>query len=300
MPAVKNWIRVSRANFIPVSIFPYSVGVLFAARYYPFHLLKFLLGLFGAALVLIGACLLNEYWDFRFRADLLEDGRHPHFGGSKAIQEGVVSAAAVRRAAWFCFAAAVLLGGAVSISLGSWPLAVLILAAVFISWAYTAPPLRLIYRGWGEAFLFVAFGPLLVSGGYLLQSGTVSWPVVLLSLSPGLMTAAVLVANEFGDRRADTRSGKKNLLVRTGPRRTLLVFRGCLWLAYAIPVAGSLAGIFPLLFLLVPVSLPLFLRVENLLGREIRRGGDFEAPSAGMILLYNVFHIVLIGCIIFS
>lgn len=108
---VKNWIRVSRANFIPVSILPYSVGALFAARDCPFHLLKFLLGLFGGSLVLIAACLLNEYWDYRFRADLLEDGCHPYFGGSKVIQEGLLSPAAVRRGAWFCFSIAFLLGG---------------------------------------------------------------------------------------------------------------------------------------------------------------------------------------------
>ena len=299
MQVVKNWIRVSRANFAPVIIFPYSVGAAFAARDCPFRLQKFLLGLFGGWLVLISACLLNEYWDYRFRADLLEDGRHPHFGGSKAIQEGVVSPAAVRRAAWFCFSVVVVMGGALSLFLSSWPLAALILSATVIAWAYTAPPFRLIYRGWGELVLFISFGPLLVSGGYLLQSGTVTMPIVLLSLSPGLLTAAVLVANEFGDEAADSRAGKKNLRFRAGPRRTLLVFRGCLFFAYAIPMAGSLAGIFPLIFLLVAGSFPLALWVSTLLGREIERGGDFEETSARMILLYNVFHIVLIGCIIF-
>ena len=300
MQVVKKWIRVSRANFIPVAVFPYSVGAAFACRDVPFRLPEFVLGLFGGALVLLGACLFNEYWDYRFGADLLEDGRHPHFGGSKAIQEGIVPSAAVRRAARLCLGVAVTLGGVLALFLQSWPLAILVLGASGIAWAYTAPPLALIYRGWGELALFVAFGPLLVSGGYLLQAGTVTMPLVLLSISPGLITAAVLMANEFGDAAADTRAGKKNLLVRTGPRRTFFAFRCSLVLAYALPVAGSLAGVFPTLFLLIPVSFPLALRVMALLGRELEGRMDFEASSARMILLYNVFHIVLIGCIIFS
>jgi len=297
--AVNNWIRVTRANFLPVSIFPYSIGAAFAVRDCPFSILKFLLGVMGGGLVLIAASLLNEYWDHRFGADRIEDGRHPHFGGSKAIQEGIVSPAAVLRAVLICFSLIFITGGVLSIFLGSWMLAVLILAASFIAWAYTAPPLRLIYQGWGEAVIFIAFGPLLVSGGYLLQAGRVTLPLLLLSSSTGFMTTAVLIANEFGDSKADARAGKNNLRSWLGPRRTLLVFRGCLSLSYLIPVAGALAGIFPIYFLWLSVSLPLALRVDILLSRGIGRGGDFELSSARMIFLYNIFMVILIGCIIF-
>lgn len=298
--AVNNWIRVSRANFLPVSIFPYSVGAAFAARDSSFSILLFLAGLLGGGLVLITASLLNEYWDHRFGADRIEDGRHPHFGGSKAIQEGIVSPPSVLRGALICFALIFVTGGILSIVLESWGLAVLILSASFIAWAYTAPPLRLIYRGWGEAVIFIAFGPLLVSGGYLLQSGRITMSLLLLSSSPGFMTTAVLIANEFGDSRADARAGKNNLLVRSGSRRTQLVFRGCLALSYLIPVAGVPAGIFPMSFLWVLISLPLALRVDTLLSRGIGRGGDFELSSARMIFLYNMFMVILIGCIVIS
>ncbi|MFH1037190.1 MAG: prenyltransferase [PVC group bacterium] len=300
MPWINKWLRVSRCNFLPTSLLPYSVGSVCAIPEGRFTAFPFLLGLIGTALVHLAANLFNEYWDDRFLADHPEGEYRPHFGGSKAIQSGLVSPPAVHRAAWACLAAAVLLGLLLSLSLQSVLLMILVLAGAFIAWAYTAPPFSFAYCGLGEISLLIAFGPLLVLGGFLLQTGIITAWVLLLSLTPGFLIAAVLIANEFGDAATDGRAGKRNLAVRSGPRRTFAAYRVCLVCSYAPPLGGVLSGVYPVPLLAVLAAVPLALTADRLLGKAVKNGFGFSASSARTIHLYLAFHFLLIGGIILS
>ncbi len=300
MNRVRTWLRVSRFNFLPVSLLPYGTGSAAAVAAGRFDLPIFLAGLLGTVMVHLAANLFNEYWDDRFRADRGEEEYRPHFGGSKAIQRGQVAPAAVRRAAAACLAAAVLIGLLLSLSLQSVLLMLLVLVGAFIAWAYTAPPFSFAYRGLGEVTLLIAFGPLLVLGGFLLQTGIITAGVLLLSLAPGFLIAAVLIANEFSDAASDGRAGKRNLAVRTGPRRTLAVYRVCLVCAYAAPVVCVLLRWYPVPLLAVLAAVPLAFSASRLLGRAVQNGIDFTASSARTIQFFLAFHFLLIGGIILA
>ncbi len=291
----QSWLRVSRANFLPVSLLPFCLGAAWAFSRGYHDLLLSLLGLAGAGVVHLSANLFNEYWDYRYQADRPAGERSPHYGGSGAIQEGVVSPRRVLAAAWTSLLAA--LAAAAGLALLKNNLLILVLAAAggAIAWGYTAPPLRLVYRGGGEAALWLAFGPLLTSGGYLLAAGSLSGPVLLLSLGPGFMIAALLTANEFGDTGDDARAGKKNLVVRVGPGRGRVLVILFLLLAYSVPSIGVIAGIFPVSSLLVYLSLPPAVLAASALGRGIRGEGSFAVSSRLMILSYNLYHLFLIA-----
>ncbi len=294
-----RWIRVSRANFLPASLLPYCLGAAFALHLrYPFRPLLFLLGLVGAGTVHLAANLFNEYWDWRFAADRPAGKRLPHYGGSGAIQEGAVAPGAVLAAAWSGLGAALLLGILLSLHLGNLLLPVLVVSGGAIAWAYTAPPLRLVYRGGGEAALGLAFGPLLTGGGYLLAAGALSGPAVLLSLGPGFIMAALLTANEFGDTADDARAGKRNLVVRAGPRGGRIWVNLFLFLAYSVPAVGVLAGVFPPLALLAFLSLLPAAGAAAEIARAVRGEGDFARSSRLMIKTYNLYHLGLIAGII--
>lgn len=291
----RRWLRASRANFLPVSILPYCLGAAYALRRGEFHLPLFFLGLAGAGAVLLAANLFNEYWDYRFSADRPAGERSPHYGGSGAIQEGTVSPRAVLTAAWSCLVFALLLGTVLALVLNNLLLLILVVSGSAIAWAYTAPPLRLVYRGGGETALWLAFGPLLTAGAYLLAAGSLSGAVLLLSLAPGFLVAALLTANEFGDTVDDARAGKRNLVVRAGPRRGFRLVILFLLLAFAIPPAGILAGVFPAgAFLFLPALAPAGLAAAAL-ARGIRGESGFAAASRLMILTYNCFHLLLIA-----
>ncbi len=296
----RSWLRVSRANFLPVSLLPFCLGTAWAfSRGYRDPLL-FLVGLAGAGVVHLAANLFNEYWDFIYRADRSAPDRSPHYGGSGAIQEGAVSPRSVLTAAWLLLAVALGAGAVLALREDNILILVLVWAGAAIAWAYTAPPLRLVYRGWGEAALWLSFGPLLTGGGYLLPAGSLSGPALLLSLGPGFVIAALLTANEFGDAAADHRAGKRNLVVRVGRSRALVLVKVFLLLAYSVIPVGLLTGIFPPLSLLVFCSLPLAWAMAAALERGLRAAGSFAASSRLMILTYNLYHLFLIAGVILS
>lgn len=294
----RRWFRVCRVNFLPVSLLPYCLGTAWAFfRGYHDPWLS-LVGLGGAGVVHLAANLFNEYWDYRYQADRPAGERSPHYGGSGAIQEGAVSPRAVLAAAWSCLGLALVLGSGLAVVSGNFLILLLVLLGGAIAWAYTAPPLRLVYRGGGEAALWLAFGPLLTGGGYLLPAESLSASVLLLSLGPGFLIAALLTANEFGDTADDSRAGKNNLVVRAGPQRALLLVNLFLILAFAVPPAGVFAGIFPVSVLPVLLTLLPAVLVSTALGQAVRGEGGFARSSRLMILTYNLYHLFLIVGII--
>lgn len=292
---LRRWLRVSRANFLPVSLLPFGLGTAWAFFRGYRDPLATLIGLAGAGLVHLSANLFNEYWDYRYRADRPAGERSPHYGGSGAIQGGAVSPGAVLAAAWTCLSLALAGGTVLSLALANLLILVLAVLGGAIAWAYTAPPLRLVYRGGGEAAIWLAFGPLLTAGGYLVPAGAISGPVLLLSLGPGFMIAALLAANEFGDTADDARAGKKNLVVRAGPRRGYLAVNLLFLLAFCVPAVGVVSGVFPVSFLLVLISLLPAILVSAALGRGIRGEGSFASSSRLMILTYHLYHLSLIA-----
>jgi len=289
------WLRVSRANFLPTSLLPFCLGTALAFSRGFYNLPLSLAGLLGAGLVHLAANLFNEYWDYRYRADLPAGERSPHYGGSGAIQEGAVSPRAVLAAAWAGLTVALAGGAALSLALANFLVIVLAVLGGAIAWAYTAPPLRLIYRGGGEAALWLAFGPLLTGGGYLLPAGDLSGPVLLLSLGPGFMIAALLTANEFGDTAADARAGKRNLVVRAGAKRGLVLVGIFLSLSFLVPLLGAVAGTLPTLALLVLLGLPPAALVPVRLARGVGGEEGFAFSSRLMISVYNLYHFLLIA-----
>jgi 1,4-dihydroxy-2-naphthoate octaprenyltransferase len=85
-------------------------------------------------------------------------------------------------------------------------------------WFYSAPPLRLSYRGLGEITTMLAAGLMLPCTGYFIMLGslgslfwTFSFPVVLYALS-------VIVSVEIPDMEGDAKGGKHTLVVRRGRR----------------------------------------------------------------------------------
>ena len=97
-----------------------------------------------------------------------------------------------------------------------------------LAWFYHSGPVRLSYRGFGELAVAVAYGPLVVSGTYLVQTGTMTAPLLHASIALGILVAAFLWINQFPDFEADLSCGKLNLVVKLGRDRAMLAFAGIL------------------------------------------------------------------------
>ena len=85
---------------------------------------------------------------------------------------------------------------------------------------YTAPPFKFSSRkGLGELLIGLNFGPLMVAGSALVQTGVLLPEAFLIGIPIGLLIAAVVYVNEFPDHDSDKQSGKNTLIVVFGPEK---------------------------------------------------------------------------------
>lgn len=97
--------------------------------------------------------------------------------------------------------------------------------------------------GLGELVIFLCFGPLLMLGASVLLVGPLTpWvDISFLSLPIGLVTVAILHANNTRDIEADLAAGAFTLPQRVSFRSNLRAYRALLWLTVGAGVASLVA-----------------------------------------------------------
>lgn len=162
--------------------------------------------------------------------------RTPFSGGKRVLVDGLLT----RAQTWAMAFGFTLAGCALGAAIVLWqaPEAIWIgIAGLLFGWSYHGPPLRLVYRGFGELDVVLCYGPLISLATYVVQTRAWSQDVLLLSLPLGVFTAAFLVTNEFPDYLADVQAKKRNLVARLGRRTASRVLP---WV-YALGFAGNVA-----------------------------------------------------------
>lgn len=181
-------------------------------------------------------------WDSGVDVAVAPEDRSPFSGGKRVMVDGLLTRHDTIVVAMAAYALGI--GAGLLIAFAREPrVLVLGLAGVALAYGYHARPLRLAYRGFGELAVALAYGPLICSGMYLVQRASVPFPVLWASLPLALLIAAFLWINQFPDLRADRLAGKRNLVVRLGPRRAargyLVLVIAALFLAAALPAVGA-------------------------------------------------------------
>ena len=283
---------------------PVVLGIAIAASEGSFDLLTAVLTVLGASFVQLGLNVANDYFDAVQGADDMNVTPTQFSGGSRVIQYGLVSRRRMGLlAAGFYLAAAVI--GLILLALRpSTALLVIGVVGILVSLAYTAPPLKLVYRGFGEIAVAIGFGPLMLLGAYVVQTGgTVTTQAFVASLPIALLVALILYVNEIPDRRGDARAGKRTLPVRW-PRSTVVaVYRLAAAAAYAIVVIGVVAGLLPVPALLALLTIPLALQVsrglepnyDNPYGLMAIMGVNIKVHLYAGLLLIAAYLVVLVS-----
>ena len=212
------FLQELRAPFFTASIVPVALGAALAHwQTGHFDGSLFFFTLVGVVLIHAGGNTANDYYDHRSGNDAANTRFvRPFTGGTRLIQKGLLTPAQVLGLSLGCFS----LGGAIGLWLAlraGWVVAVLGAAGIAGGFCYTAPPLKLGYRGWGELVVGVVFGVLPVMGAYYVQTRTLSPGIVLASLPVAVLVTAILFVNQFPDYEADRAVGKRNWVVRLGP-----------------------------------------------------------------------------------
>jgi len=240
----RNIIRALRLPFLSASILPFIFGSLINRANFNFS--GFILGLITVAATHLSANLINDYADSKSGADWQDNNFYEFFGGSKLIQEKVFSEKFYLKTAIFFAVISSICIIILSVVLKSLLVLGLSIAIVFLSWSYSKSPLRFSYRRLGEVIIFLLFGPALVMGGYFIQTKVFpSLMSFLLSLPFGLLTTAILFANEIPDFNEDRNAGKFTWVSLVGSKWAFLIY-------YAL-----------IIFALLSISLNIYLKFLN-------------------------------------
>jgi 1,4-dihydroxy-2-naphthoate octaprenyltransferase len=201
-----------------------------------------LLTVLAVFLVEVAKNAYGEVVDYDSGTDLaVEPGdRSPFSGGKRVLVDKLMNARQARAVAFVCYLGAIALGLVIVVlrEPRALPFGV---AGMALAWFYHGGALRLSYRGLGELAVAICYGPLIVVGCYLVQTGDVTGCVVHASIALGLLVAAFLWINQFPDHAADQASGKRNLVVRLGLRRASLPYVVILATGYLLLVFTALA-----------------------------------------------------------
>lgn len=186
----------------------------------------------------------GEVFDFDSGTDLAvaAEDRSPFSGGKRVMVDGLLTRGETVAVAAVCYVLGAAAGLAI-VFLREPRVLWLGVAGMACAYFYHAPPLRLSYRGLGEAVVGICYGPLICCGTYLVQRGSVPPRIVALSAPLGILIAAFLWINEFPDYIADRKAGKRTLVVRLGRRAASLVFIAILAAAFVLLLAQPLLGL---------------------------------------------------------
>jgi len=257
-------LRTTRLPFLTATIVPVLLGIAIAARQGSFDLLSAILTVVGAASVQLGLNVANDVFDAVQGADDANVTPTQFSGGSRVIQYGLVSMRRMAGLSATCYAVAGLIGLVLLALRGSPALLVIGVVGFIVSVGYTAPPLKLVYRGLGELAVAAGFGPLMLLGAFVVQTrGVLSWEPVVASLPIALLVALILYVNEIPDRRGDARAGKRTLPVRLSRSTVITGYRVAAAAAYAILVGAVALGVMPIPALLAVLTVPLALQVSR-------------------------------------
>lgn len=191
-----------------------------------------------ALLAHAGVNVLNDYYDHLNGTDALNTDRlYPYTGGSRFIQNGVLSPRQTLAFGLLLFAA-VIAGGLWLIGRTGAGLLWIGLAGLAIGWGYSAPPLKLNSRGLGELCVMTGFLLIVVGADYV-QRGAFAPMPWLAGLPYALLTTNILYINQFPDRRADLAAGKRHWVVRLEPTQAALGYAwilvlACAWLVLSV------------------------------------------------------------------
>jgi len=300
MNAVKLWIKAARAPFFTGIIVPVLFGSTLA--YYDtgrFDWLLFAVTMIGMIFAHAAANLANDYFDHKTTDDDINPHFTPFSGGSRMIQDGLLSPKAIVSAALISWAVALAAGIYLVLNTpGYW---VLLLAALgFIGgFFYTATRFAFSYNRVGEIAILICFGILPIMGSYFVQTGHFSWLSFWTSFPIGFLITAILYVNQYPDYEADKSVRKNHLVVTFGKSGGRAGFYFLIFGNYAaIILAVLFAGLTPYA-LMALLTLPIALKTVRIFAREYEKIKEFIPAQAGTIQVHLLTGLLMsVGCVI--
>ncbi|MFA5038928.1 MAG: prenyltransferase [Candidatus Omnitrophota bacterium] len=288
MKALQQLFLITRGWSFPISLTAVTLGTAAALEHTTVSIGLYGASLFGACAFHASANAFNDYFDFKHGIDTPQSPTvlyRPH-----GIFQGLIRPQTLLKLSIGLLALALITGSCLAFKrcVWIWPI---LLAAVALNFFYTAHPQKnLKYTALGEMAVFLAFGPLLMEGGYAVQTRHLSWNVLFLSIPTGLLVALVLFANNLRDRGFDSAKGIRTLATSISISAGKNLFLCLTFLPYLIIILYVFTGLVRPTALLTLISLPLAKKISHKINEKIPLAAD--AIASKIALYFNSLLII--------
>jgi len=279
------FVKLGRPIFLIGGVVMNVLGAAMALySHIPFDARRFILAQIAITATQLMTHYLNDVCDIEF--DRANQSPTNWSGGSRVLVDGTVPATS----AWIIviLLAAVALGAGIYLSLMDRLLALpIILLAMILAAAYSAPPARLHTRGVGELTSAIIVALLTPLVGFIAQTGTIS-SAPLLGIMPLIFFQfGMLYGVALPDVAGDLQSGKRTLAVRAGNRAGTIYIAALIGAYAVLPITvllglpGRVAGV---LLLTLPIALLLIWRAAHDAWRDPLRADSFAFGSIALLV----------------
>ena len=234
MGNLRQWLNNARYQSLVQSLMPAVLAAVIAVGEGNFSILCAALAVLGVACAHLAMNLADDWFDYRAdmmgsRDRVIRKGframtvKYPYLtDGSEtpdSLKDAIKGFGGVA-----CACGAVIFGlRTVDIGLGgpqgSWWIVAITAVTAFLGYFYSAPPLKLAFRGFGELIIGVVFGPLLMMGVYYSCIGRMAAEIVWISIPVGLLVLNILYTHSFIDKAGDRECGKMTFALLLGSDR---------------------------------------------------------------------------------
>ncbi len=252
------WFLEIRPEFLLLSIVLVLLGTAISWNEGYFDWLRFLLTTLGLLSAHTSVNVLNDYFDYKSGIDF-ETIPTPFSGGSGILTQALLNPKSVYTFGITSLALAFSIGVYLAYISG-WQLLPLIFLGGGIAYFYTS-----ILTKWliGEFFAGLGLGSLPVLGTYFIQTGSYSMEAIIASLAPGLLTANLLLLNEFPDVEADKKGGRYHLVIALGRKKASRLYAGVMVVTYLCIIGAVALKLMPITSLIALATLPLAIKAMN-------------------------------------
>ena len=232
------WWRLVRPHTLTASLVPVLVGSIWAfSCTHTLHIGLFLAMLIASCAIQIATNLFNEYYDYVRGLDtkdsvgiggtIVHDGASPKFVLNLAL--GLYGLAALL-GIYICYNS-------------SWYLLFIGAFCMLIGYLYTGGPFPISSSPFGELFAGGFLGTGVICISYFIQTGSITWHTVAISVPVLVLIGLILTGNNIRDRVGDAANGRRTLVILLGHKRSVqflnIMFAFCYaWIAGLILFGG--------------------------------------------------------------
>lgn len=285
----KIWFKNARSIALPQSLMPAITALVLGLGIDGFNFIVAVIAVVGVVFAHLGMNLADDYFDYiqvpqESRDKLVRMGIRARTSKCPYLKDGSATVKQLRNAMIIFLLIAAVCGVVVTLFNFStqllWVVGITLILGIF----YSAPPLKLSYRGLGELIIGIIFGPLLMVGISLAGCGHIDPTIAMISVPVGLLVINILFTHSFLDKEADKAAGKMTLARLLNSNSANLTASVVFNIApFVIIVYGVIAGWFHWAYLVTLMALPRALWLVDSLFK-FAKGKEVDAANPPKML----------------